>query len=379
VSRSFSWVPRRIDPIAIDFGSRFVRVMQLARHRSQATITAMGERALPPGPRTLQEHARLQADAAREILAEARFTGTDAICMLDWDETRFCTLRLPALPDDEITQTVRQQASERLGLGAEDAEFRFVVAGDVRQGTELHQELMVFAAQRGAIDARVELLRSIGLEPAAIGVGPCALFRGFERFLRREEDRGQVSALLDVGYSATRVVISRGAELIFFRSLPIGGRLFDEQVGDHLDLSLAEASDLRMTLRRQCVAALTGQLAPDADGVGESTQRAVLDALRAPLDQLGKELQLCLRYCSATFRGIGAGTVTVVGGEACNTDMLRLLSDRLNLPFQIGRPIRNIHCDGDFDGADWRTGKPEWATAVGLAFMPTQHLAEVQG
>jgi type IV pilus assembly protein PilM len=204
------------------------------------------------------------------------------------------------------------------------------------------------------------------------------LFRSFERFLRREEDRNSVNAFVEMGYSATRVVVSRGPKIIFFKSIPIGGARFDELVAEQMDLPLNEAAELRIRLYRQHVAEMTGQT-PDAsqeEPVGESVARAVFDALRPALEQLAKEIALCLRYCSVTFRGIRSNEVTVVGGEACNQDILRMLSDQVNLPFHVGRPMRNVGAEPDFGGADRRTGQPEWATVLGLALKPIRNLEE---
>jgi Tfp pilus assembly PilM family ATPase len=66
-----------------------------------------------------------------------------------------------------------------------------------------------------------------------------------------------------------------------------------------------------------------------------------------------------------------------VGGEAGNVDTLRLLADQVNVPLQVGRPVRNIGTDGGGSGADRRSGQPEWATAVGLALKPIPAEAQV--
>ena len=94
--------------------------------------------------------------------------------------------------------------------------------------------------------------------------------------------------------------------------------------------------------------------------------------LQRDLDQLAKEIALCLRYCSVTFRGIRCDEVTAVGGESYNIDMLRMLSDQVNVPFRVGRPMRNMVAESDIGGLDRRSGQPEWATVLGLALKPAQ-------
>jgi hypothetical protein len=78
-----------------------------------------------------------------------------------------------------------------------------------------------------------------------------------------------------------------------------------------------------------------------------------------------------------TFRGLRSDAITVVGGEACNQDTLRTLSDQVNVPFCVGRPMRNIASDEDSGNVDRRAGQPEWAMAIGLALKPVHLGVEV--
>ena len=98
----------------------------------------------------------------------------------------------------------------------------------------------------------------------------------------------------------------------------------------------------------------------------------MIDAMRPALDHLGTEIAQGIRYCAATFRGPRVESVMIVGGEACNGDMLQLLSDQVDLPFEVGKPLRYIAIEPALQGRDRRTGQPEWATVLGLALKPAR-------
>ncbi|NLX22725.1 MAG: pilus assembly protein PilM [Phycisphaerae bacterium] len=379
MSRSFSWVPRHIGPIGIDFGARVVRMLQLARHKGQLTMTCYAQREIPEGVTDAADRRQLQMQAVQDMLKTERFSGRNTATALSWDDLNIRNVRIPTMPEGEIATAIRFEAGDRFGMDATQAEMRFLVAGDVRQGTDIRQEVIVLAAGRKAIDAHVQRLTQVGLHPVAIDAQPCALFRCFERFLRRDEDSNQVNAFVDIGYTGTRVIMSRGAELTFIKSIPIGGRRFDELVSEGMELSTTEAAQLRIRLHRYHVAMLTGQemrIGPD-EAVGEGMRRAILDAQRPALEQLSKEIALCIRYCSVTFRGPRSDSVTVLGGEACNAELLQLLSDQVHVPFRVGKPMRNITLESAYGSADRRTGQPEWATVLGLALKPTIENAAV--
>ena len=372
MKRSFSWVQRNVSPIAIDFGSRTVRMLQVAQYRGQPTVVASAERALPPGLTNPSDIDAAADEAVTEMLREGGFSGRDAATCIGWGQMQIRNLRIPQMPEADIGEVIKYEAAERFGMQPDDSEIRFLLAGDVRQGTDVKQEIIAFGASGSTINTHIARLTKLGLRPVGLDAAPCAVFRPFERFLRRDVDANQVNVFVDMGYAATRVLVSRGPDMIFFKSIPIGGKKYDEMVSQKLELSLEDAAQIRSRLHRQHVAALTGQEEhiDEDEVVGENMEQAVIDALRPSLDQLSKEIGLCLRYCSVTFRGIRADTVTAVGGDACNQRLLRVLSDSVNVDFEIGKATRNIAAEGDFGGSDRRTGQPEWATAMGLAIKP---------
>jgi type IV pilus assembly protein PilM len=379
VNRSFSWVRRHVAPIGIDFGTRIVRMLQVTRHTGQVTLTGYAQRELPPGITDPLQCDQMRIQAVEDMIRNENFVGRDVVTALNWQDVHIRNVRIPTMPEDEVGQAVRFEAADRFGLDPTHAQVRFLIAGDVRQGTDIRQEVIVLAVDRATVDAHINKLTSLGLNPVMVDAPPCAIFRSFERFLHRDEDSNEVNAFVDIGYDATRVVMSRGPGLTFIKSIPIGGRRFDELVSEQMDLSLADAAQLRIRAHRYHVALLTGQEhnVSDDEAVGEPMRRAILDALRPVLEQLSKEIALCLRYCSVTFRGPRSDSVTVIGGEACNTDMLQLLSDQVNVPFQIGKPVRNIALESALGETDRRTGQPEWGTVLGLALKPAHEAMAV--
>lgn len=379
MGHAFRWVRRRIEPIGIDIGARYVRMVQFARHHGQISALDCRQRILPCGLSAAGERSRIVAEAVSDMLAEGNFIGRDVVTALSWQDLFSRNLRIPNMPPEEIEPVVAFESAERFGVEPDQAEIRFMISGDVRQGTEVRQEVLVFGAARERIHAHVRMLEDLRLRPAAIDAGPCAVFRGFERFFRRDEDRGKVNAFVDLGYSGTRVIISRGSDLIFFKAIPVGGERFDELVSERLDLTLEDARQIRTQSSPSFEGppGESGRESPGGPPGGNNTRHAVLDAIRPALDQLGKEIALCLRYCSVTFRGLRSELITAVGGEARNRDMLRVLSDHVNVPFRVGEPMRNVTTECGADTPDRRAGQPEWATAVGLALKSTGGSAEV--
>ncbi len=351
-------------------------MIQLVHEGERFAVLDCAQQIVPLEIKSRAEYELIILSSVSRMLKEGRFAGRDVVTALGWNDLQIRNLRLPADTQGDVENEIRRQAEERFGMDPVETEFRFLPAGDVRQGTEVCQEVIVLGAARSTIETHIDLLGKLGLKPAAIDAGPCALFRSFERFLRREEDDEQVHALVDMGYEATRVVLSRGTDLILFKAIPLGGRHFDRLLSERLDLSRYEASEIRMRVQGCRADSETGN-ADENDPPPDSLKRAVFDALRPALEQIGKEIALCLRYCSATFRGLRCETITTVGGQARDPALRGFLADQVGLPFEVGRPMRNVVLDRGGCTLDRRAGQPEWAMAVGLALKPLHQTVEV--
>jgi Tfp pilus assembly PilM family ATPase len=76
---------------------------------------------------------------------------------------------------------------------------------------------------------------------------------------------------------------------------------------------------------------------------------------------------LCLRYCSVTFRGVRPSSVMLTGGEAHDPAVVSLLAEQLNIPCQVGQPLRGIDVSSVDLGGDRRSNLAEWTLCAGLA------------
>ena len=104
----------------------------------------------------------------------------------------------------------------------------------------------------------------------------------------------------------------------------------------------------------------------ESSELDEAVQSAVYDAIRPELETLAREISLCIRYFSVTFRGRRADRVYLLGGEA--TPMLASeLGERLQMPIEPADPLSRIewHEEAAY-GRDQLTG-PEWVIALGLS------------
>jgi type IV pilus assembly protein PilM len=356
----------QIQPIGVDIGHDSVKLLQLEVREESLVVHATARRMLDvSGPAAAQPSPAelISAEAAQataELLRGGHFTGRAAVPSLPRHIVHVKNMRLPPMPASEVEAVVQLEARSAFPFDTDEAHVDFLVAGEVRQGTEIRQEVVVMAALYADVDRFVEQLHRTGLVVDSLDVEPCALYRTVDRFVRRREDEQEVHVLVDVGARCTQVLIGKGREISFFKSIEIGGADFYLAVSRKLGIRADEARALR---RRLLENAQTDR--PDP------VRQAVLDSTRSTMENLTREICLCLRYHSVTFRGQRPLKVRMSGGEGGDPQLLAMLHSSLAIPIEPARPLYNLDCSV-MRGLDRRAPSGEWTVALGLALKRTQ-------
>jgi type IV pilus assembly protein PilM len=350
-----------LQPIGLDLGSTAVRMLQLEEVGGELSVAAAASEPIhPETPTSSTERVAALQPMLRSMLRRGHFRGRHVVAMLPRDIVQVKNLRLPPMPASELESAVHLELPHLFGCDPEKMHLQYLLTGEVRQGTETRQELIAVAAQNDAVDQFVGQLHGCGLIVESIDFEPCALFRGIERFIRRKEDLSEVQVLVEVGFSRSYVVIARGRDMTFYKSIDIGGKHFNEIVADKLGISLDEASALRRRLAE----------APNTPIRSDPDRQAVYDAVRTPIEELGREISLCLRYYSVTFRGQRPVRLRLMGGEVCDAQLQKMISGAVAIPVETGRPLYSINTSR-MDPAERRGTMSQWAIALGLSLRLT--------
>ena len=352
----------RVLPIGLDIGGATVRMLQLGGSERDLRVI---DAAKFPIPHEVRADAVLRREVVvegiRRVLKEHRFRRREVVMLLSAEQLAIRSIRMPKMPEKELATAVNWEAQNKFPFDTATAVIQYVRAGEVRQGEQVLDEVILFAAPRVEVDRQIGLVREAGLEVISLDAECCGVFRGFERFLRRREDEGVVSAFADIG-AQTTVVISRGRDIVFVKSIPIGGAVFNRAVAECLELAPSEAEALRRrTAKRNREAAET------SDQTDDQVRRAVSDAIRPHREDLANEIGLCLRYYAVTFRGDRPDTMVFTGGEAHDPALAAALGERLNIRTEVGDPFRGVRTDQLGPVLDRRGCRSEWATVFGLS------------
>lgn len=368
-------------PIGLDIGYSSIKMLQLGAHGGQVRVIAAEQTQIPADIIDDPEQRRgFIISAIERMLDEGSFNRREVVSTLANDKLKITSVRLSGTEEEKIEQVLRKEASHRFGLNAETDSINYLVAGDVRQGEEIKNELILFAADNETITSHIEMLEAAGLKPVGIDALPCALFRCFARQLQRQEDMERTAVFVDIGSRFTTVVFSRGDDISFVKQIPIGVDKFNRQIATRLGITVEQAAGLRQSLRTEKTAALALAAGSSVDcqspvaanidsrvGLDASTRQVLVDAVSAVAEELAREISLCFRYYTVTFRGKRVQQAIFAGGGAYETILLNILKQQLTVEVETAAPLRGFDLtDVSFD-SDRRRLLCEWAVAVGLA------------
>ena len=367
---NLSFVNKNTLPIGLDIGHGWIKMVQLVRNDRISVVSAEKSRAEREltDPSQSREHT---ISSIKEMLARGSFEGREVVSALAYDKLNVTSLRLPQMTDGQTEKAVRNEAKERFGLDSVDDVITYLPVGQVKHEEDVKNELVVFAANGDVVREHIEILEQAGLTPVGLDPIPCALFRSFDRAFRREEDWQETLVFVDVGRCGTTVVFGRGGEIAFIKEIPIGTQRFDAEISDKLGVTPAEAQLLRSGLGSERKAARTK---PGTGGgtavqtqLDASTRQVIVDAVGAVSQELAREISLCFRYYTVTFRGKRVKRTIFAGGGAYENILLNVMRRQLTVEVQIAEPFRGFNLTKFNFENDRRDSLCEWTVAVGLA------------
>ncbi|MCP4376759.1 MAG: pilus assembly protein PilM [bacterium] len=364
-------------PIALDIGTDSIKMLQLNESNGGLVARACGQWQFPATIGDPDQRKEMIVEAVREMLRRGDFKGRRCVSSLSGGDVDVKNVRLKGAPGQELEKALQWEAQGRFAFDVAPDRLKYLNAGQVRSGTETSNEIIMLAASEKSIEDHLAMLGAMGLEPEHLYPEPIAVFRMAQRSLRRQADQDTVSVILDLGVTATRVIVARGRNIVFIKVIDIGGREFDEAVAAQLNLDLSDAVELRARVMQEYAKSLSGNRKSDREDSGEARSDVdwtIRDAVRGKVEELAREIALCLRYCSVTFRGLRPNTVLLSGGEVYDPAVMELLNENLGIECNMSQPLRGIDVSRVVLGMDRGMPMCQWAVASGLA-MRDQDIA----
>jgi Tfp pilus assembly PilM family ATPase len=312
---------KTVYPAGIDLSSDCLKVSQLGVKGDGLYLNAA---AIEVRPDDIQfdsgDWQRWVVDTAKKMFTRGGFSGKGVVASIPCEDIFIDHIKVKCPPADEnLEKAVFERITSKLPFNPSGAMVNHVVAGSSENGKET--DVVVMAAESVIVNRQLAIYEKAGLEIKNIGVWPLAMANSYAKFFgNRQEDADVTSMLIDIDVNHSKIVITRQADLLFARLIPIGSR--------HLG-------------------------SPDA-------------AIK-----LVSETEACCRYFEAFSRGKQVERLvfftgcTVDDAICCNVSQL---AERLQVPAQIGDVMAAVDIASNCDvTVDRRGHQIDWSIAFGLS------------
>ncbi len=339
---------KKIEPIALDIGSTFIKLVQLKGSGKNFSLTKFGMVPLPP--EVIVEGAVMDAnrvsEAIKELLAAHKVKTKEVVLSVSGSSVIIKRVSIADMTEEELSESIKWEAEQYIPFSIDDVnvDFQKIGAG----AAEGQADVLLVAVKKDKINDYVNLVKDAGLEPVVVDVDAFALANMYEL---NYEAEGGITALLNIGASVMNINILRDGMSIFTRDITVGGNRYTEALQRDAALSYEDAERVKR-----------------GEGVAAADTEQVSGILAAVTEDIVGEIQRSFDFFRSTTGSDRVSRVLVAGGCAKIPQFTRILSERLEMPVDVLNPFKNIKVDPKhFNAASISESAPLAAVAVGLA------------
>lgn len=333
--------------IGLDTGERDVKAVQLDC-RGRIAAAAVFPRSTAGAAIDREEVRRIM-----EVLARRGFRGNRVVLPVPSEKLINAVLEVPAKTAPSAVEPIARMELARANRCPPDS-FEmgcWTLPAATRSGRP-GQVMAVGCAHRDA-DAVLEMFESEGLEVAALDVRASALARAASPFLTKD---GAVSAVLDVGWGGSTLVMLHGGAVIYGRLLSDGGLK-----------ALGETLRTRLNLEQEVTDYLLEEvgLAPaQAESDAVNLPQEARNLLITHVDALVQELNISFSYVSHEYPDVSLSRVLLTGTGATMPGLAEHLSNVLGVEVPVASASQLAHCPPALLAS---CASPALVAALGLA------------
>jgi len=312
--------------VGLDIGTRSIKVAEIEGTFKKYKLVRFSELDFPALDRSLEPEEVVET--VSEFLKGLKIGRDCVITLLPAHCTTIREITVPFKNEEQIRKVVKFEAETHLhAIAIEDVVVDYIPVAETADGTRL----VVFAAPKDEIRRRLDLLKSVDVDPRAVDLDVIALFNAVTAAGLAGEDTNLVVA--DIGATSTKLLVIQSGELKAVRSLRTGADSITRRLEDDLDVPFLEAEE------RQALPPGSDDLMVPVAEVDETRPETaksadrlevdmVTDRRREFLEKVSRELNRSMATMPASSR-IDAFYVT--GGGSRSPEVLEELSGRFDV------------------------------------------------
>jgi len=268
-------------------------------------------------------------------------------------------VKIPTLASAQRAKIIQFEAQQTIPFPLEEVVWNHHVLSD----SETESEVMFAAAKRENVDALVALV-----EPKTSRLGAIRSAGLSSRLVLAagRDLRSKAALLVVVGARSTHLLFRDGSKFLI-RSLSMGGNTISRSISDKLEMSFAEAEQLKLRVWQ--------------DGISLPEDSSVAVAVAAADGWFRSKLLLEIKRSIVTFRrhqeGAAPAIIWLAGGGARGPNLSDWLAEKVEKPVRLMNPLQGVQIAAEIGAKITQFGRERLSDFVGAAIANESDLADI--
>ena len=294
--------------IGLDLGHRAIRATQIERNGNGWRIVRFASVETPAG--SIKDGVVIDVEAVsqaiRQALREGHFNSSSAHIAVSGGTVVVRVVKVPSMAEATLRKSIKYEAGRYVPSSSEESYIEFEIVGKTEDG---QMEVLLVAAPKEIVQARMAACQGAGLEIESVDVEPFAAYRSLVEADPELDLHAQTFALIDVGAANTRMSVIQNGVFTMTRSIPHGAQMLTEALKGYFKLSDEDAEAGKAQLD---IAELIEEAKP--------RENPPLRVIQPHVDDLVREIRRSLNYfqsqLSEGHQNKSVETLLLTGGGA---------------------------------------------------------------
>lgn len=313
--------------IGLDMGSSAIKMVEIKDTKQGYFLSRFGLAPLPPDAVVEGEVVERGAvlAAIRKLQSDLGIRAKYVASCVSSKSVIIKKISLPAMTEYELEEQIPFEAEQHVPFNIDEVYLDYQPLETTSLESD-QMEVLLVAAKKDFVEQHRDVLKAAGLNCPVVDVDVFALENIYEVNYPISEE--EVIALVDLGASMMKVNILISGVTAFNRDVPLGGRIFTEEIQRQWNLGFEDAEALKR-----------GQELPGID---------IQDAQTLLYNQgmaLVSELENSFEFFLATPFGRPVTRIYLSGGVAKSQGLVTIIGERTGLPVEMLNPFQQVAYD----------------------------------
>lgn len=320
------------NPIGVDFAAERLNMLQVEPSPNGTVVRAAVSLAYPAERAQLLANPRLLKSFVGKALAGAPFAGRRVVSALAPGEVRILPLTVHVANGQSEAQAVAKAVRGQIGAAASESVVDYYRVRSV-DATGPERQVLAAVAASSDVLAYLAVLRSAGLEPVALDIGPTAIARLLGAM---QDDNEQSVLLINFGIHRSFLTVIWGRRLLLDREIEFG----ETQLVDKLARALGLNAEVALGLLREHGIGTPAGAVHHQAGAQPDIGRTIREILYQEFAALAEELVRTQVYVASRTRGSALSRVYLNGSVARYAHIRERIEELVHLPVEVLDPFK---------------------------------------